>query len=65
MSRAHCAAVRMNVSESGQPVAPLGSCTVSVLFLPRTAGKRMDLLRLGSGQACDPFPPVTLTGTGN
>jgi hypothetical protein len=48
---------------AGRPVPPLGSCGVAVRFAPRTAGKHTDELRLGPGKACDPFPPITLTGT--
>jgi hypothetical protein len=50
---------------AGATLPPLGSCNVSVRFAPKAAGKHTDRLRLGPGEACDPFPPIDLIGTAN
>jgi hypothetical protein len=49
---------------SGRAVPPLAGCGVTVRFAPKAAGKHIDQLRLGPGKACDPFPPILVSGTG-
>jgi hypothetical protein len=50
---------------AGITLPPLGICKVSVRFAPRVAGQYTDRLRLGPGEACDPFPSIDLIGTAN
>ena len=50
---------------AGATLPPLGKCNVGVRFAPKAAGKHTDRLRLGAGEACDPFPPIDLIGSAN
>jgi hypothetical protein len=47
---------------TGRSLPALGRCTVTVTFTPGRTGWHSDVLRLGSGEACGPIPPVTLDG---